>query len=119
MLRATDFHIFQSTTRTNPRRSAKRDRYGAFKLKPSEARFQLVYIIIDSYLSVCPLSPLKWRDIRWRNFACRHVSPLCRTFVRSYVDRGHRWEKNEHRKTVLTLLLLWLNGHSHLLLYID
>ena len=28
------------------------------------------------------------------------------TFVGSYVDRGHRWEENEHRKTVLTLLLL-------------
>jgi len=26
-VRATDFHIFQSTTRTNPRRSAKRDTY--------------------------------------------------------------------------------------------
>jgi len=22
------------------------------------------------------------------------------------VDRGHRWEENQHRKTVLTLLLL-------------
>jgi len=28
-------------------------------------------------------------------------------------------QENEHRKTVLTLLLLWLNGRSHLLLYID
>ena len=43
---------FQSTKRANPRQSgaryaftgwsAQRDKYGAFKLKPSEARFQLV-----------------------------------------------------------------------------
>jgi len=47
------------------------------------------------------------------------MSSLCRTFARSYVDRGHPWEENEHCKTVLTLLLLWLNGRSYLLLYID
>ena len=39
-----------------------------------------------------------------------------RTFAECYVDRGHRWEENEHRKTVLTLLLLLLNGRCYLLL---
>jgi len=40
--RATDFHIFQSTTWTKPETEHERDKHGTFKLKPSVARFRLV-----------------------------------------------------------------------------
>jgi len=42
--------------------SAQRDRHGAFTLKPSEARFQLVYIIIESCQT--PLSPISSETAR-------------------------------------------------------
>jgi len=70
----------------------------------------VIYIIIESCVILCYLSPPKPLDGRWRTFACRRVSSMGRTFAECYVDRGHRWEENEHRKTVLTLLLLLLNG---------
>jgi len=47
-------------------------------------------------LSVCLLYPLKQRDVWQRNFACRHVPSACRTFAWSYINRGNRWEENEH-----------------------
>jgi len=31
-----------------------------------------------------------------RNLACRCMLTVCRTRARSFVDRGHRWEENQH-----------------------
>jgi len=42
VLLAAHIPIHYAGKMANPRRSAKRDRHGAFKLKPSEARFQFV-----------------------------------------------------------------------------
>jgi len=53
-----------------------------------------IYIIIQSRLSIWLLSPLKRRDVRRRNFACRCAPCVCRTWAGSYVDRDHRWEEN-------------------------
>jgi len=55
-----------------------------------------IYIIIESRLSVCLLSPLKRRDVRRQNFACGRAPCVCRTWDGSYVDRSHRWEENEN-----------------------
>jgi len=53
-----------------------------------------IYIIIESCLSMCGLSPPKRRDERRRDFACRRVPTLCLTWAGSFVDGGHRWEEN-------------------------
>ena len=52
-----------------------------------------LYIIFESRLSVCGLSPPKPRDVRRWNFTCGCMPCVCRTWARSYVDRGHRWEE--------------------------
>jgi len=54
----------------------------------------VIYIIIESWVSVWWLSPPKQRDVRWRNLACRCVPFMCRTTGGYHVDRGHRWEEN-------------------------
>jgi len=40
-------------------------------------------------LHICLLSPLKQRDEKQQNFACRCVPSVCRAFAGSYVDKGH------------------------------
>jgi len=57
----------------------------------------MMYLYITwEFLSVCPLSPLKRRDVLRRNLACSRMPSVCRSWVGSYVDRGHHWEGNEH-----------------------
>jgi len=76
---------FQSTTRVNPRRSAKRDRHGAFKLKPSEARFQLVLDnarwcnFINLSVVLCKMHS-RYDIIRWcLTLARLSATPCCRS----------------------------------------
>jgi len=54
----------------------------------------IIYIIIESWVSICYLSPPKRRDIWWRNLACRCMPTLSCIWAGSFVDRGHRWEEN-------------------------
>ena len=49
----------------------------------------LIYIITESRLSICYLSPVKWRDVRRRNL---HAD-ACRVCAGHNVDRGRRWEE--------------------------
>jgi len=60
----------------------------------------IIYIIFESRLSVCHLSPVKRRDVRRRNFACGRVPCVCRTWAGSYVDGGHYWQENDNFKTL-------------------
>ena len=55
-----------------------------------------IYIITESRLSVCLLSPLKRRDVQWRNFARGRAPCVCNIWAGSYVDRCHHWEENEN-----------------------
>jgi len=80
---------------------------------------KVIYIIIESRLSVC-YSPLKRSDVQRRNFACGRVPCVCNIWAGSYVDRGHRWEESEN---FTNLRLHFCCGGSKpaaiLLLYID
>ena len=58
------------------------------------------YTTSEIYVNVCLLSPLKRRNVRWRNFACGRVPSVFRTWAGSYVDRGHHWGENEIFKTL-------------------
>ena len=44
---------------------------------------------------VCGLSPPKRRIVQWRNFACRHVQTMCRTFDGFYNYMGCLYENND------------------------